>query len=209
MTIFAKIPSPIGELVWALLRGIPYGTTTSYGELARRLGALCLMLLLAPAAAVAAQTPRKSQHGTVSQRVGSTEVSVTYNRPVARGRELFGALVHWGRRWHPGADSATTIAFSKDVTIDGHALAAGRYTLWAVPEEPPKPWLLIFSRGVDVWHTAYPGDSLDALRVTVTPQTGAHMETLAYYFPLVDADSAVLRLHWGTTVVPVMIRESR
>jgi len=37
--------------------------------------------------------------------------------------------------WHPGADSATTISFSKDVTIDGHALKAGRYTLWTIPEE--------------------------------------------------------------------------
>jgi len=95
------------------------------------------------------------------------------------------------------------------VTIDGRALAAGSYTLWAIPEQPPKPWTVIFSRGTHVWHTAYPGDSLDALRLTVTPETGAHMETLAYYFPMVDADSAVLRLHWGTTVVPMMIRESR
>jgi hypothetical protein len=151
------------------------------------------------------QTP-KSQHGTVTQRIAATEVTITYNRPVARGRELFGTLVHWGRRWHPGADSATTISFSKNVTIDGHALPAGRYTIWTIPEAPPKPWTVIFNRGTDVWHTQYPGDSLDALRLTVTPETGAHMETLAYYFPMVDADSAVLRLHWGTVVVPLKIR---
>lgn len=154
------------------------------------------------------QTPR-SQHGSVTQRVGTTEIAVSYSRPVARGRELFGTLLRWGRMWHPGADSATTLSFSKDVTIDGRALAAGSYTLWAIPEQPPKPWTVIFSRGTHVWHTAYPGDSLDALRWTITPETGAHMETLAYYFPMVDADSAVLRLHWGTTVVPMMIRESR
>lgn len=151
------------------------------------------------------QTPR-SQHGSVTQRVGTTDIAISYNRPVARGRELFGTLVRWGRRWHPGADSATTISFSKDVTIDGQALKAGRYTLWAIPEEPPKPWTLIFNRGTGVWHTAYPGDSLDALRLTVAAETGAYMETLAYYFPMVDADSAVLRLHWGNVVVPMRIR---
>jgi hypothetical protein len=155
-------------------------------------------------AALLLQTPR-SQHGTVTQRIAATEVTISYNRPVARGRELFGTVVHWGRRWHPGADSATTISFSKNVTIDGHALAAGRYTLWTIPEAPPKPWTVIFNRGVDVWHTQYPGDSLDALRLTVTAETGAHMETLAYYFPIVDADSALLRLHWGTVVVPMRI----
>ena len=165
-----------------------------------------LVLLLLPSPLLA-QMPR-SQHGSVSQRVATTEVSVSYNRPVARGRELFGVLVRWGRRWHPGADSATTISFSKDVTINGHALKAGSYTLWTVPEES-KPWTVIFNRGTGVWHTNYPGDSLDALKVEIKPETGAHMESLAYYFPMVDADSAVLRLHWGTTIIPMMIRESR
>lgn len=150
------------------------------------------------------QTPR-SQHGTVTQRVGSTEIAISYNRPVARGRELFGTLVRWGHIWHPGADSATTVSFSKAVTIDGQPLAAGRYTLWTIPEQS-KPWTVIFNRRTGVWHTNYPGDSLDALRLTVTPETGAHMETLTYYFPMVDADSALLRLHWGTVVVPLTIK---
>src|SRR5881628_173413 len=151
------------------------------------------------------QVPR-SQHGSVTQRVGTTDIAVSYNRPVARGRELFGSLVAWGRRWHPGADSATTIAFSKDVAIDGHTLAAGRYTLWTIPEAPPKPWTVIFNKGVGVWHTNYPGESQDALRITVAPETGPHMETLTYYFPMVDADSAVLRLQWGTVIVPMRIK---
>ena len=161
--------------------------------------ALFLVLIL--------QAPR-SQHGSVTQRVGTTDIAISYNRPVARGRELFGTLVPWGRMWHPGADSATTIAFSKDVTIDGHALKAGRYSLWTIPEES-KPWTVIFNRGVGGWHTSYPGESQDVLRLLVTPETGMHMETLTYYFPMVDADSAVLRLQWGTVVVPMMIRESR
>lgn len=151
------------------------------------------------------QTPR-SQHGTVTQNVSGTEITVSYNRPVARGRELFGTLVRWGRIWHPGADSATTISFSTGVTIDGKPLAAGRYTLWTIPEESPKPWTVIFNRGVGGWHTAYPGESQDALRLTVTPESGPHIETLTYYFPMVDADSALLRLHWGTMVVPLSIR---
>ena len=155
--------------------------------------------------AAAIQVP-KSQHGSVTQRVGSTEITITYNRPVARGRDLFGGVVAWNRIWHPGADSSTTLSFSKNVTIDGHALAAGRYTLWTIPQEPPKPWTVIFSRGINNWHTQYPGESQDALRLTVTPETGAHMETLAYYFPMVDADSAILRLHWGTVVVPMKIK---
>jgi hypothetical protein len=161
---------------------------------------------VALAAAVLLQQVPRSQHGSVTQRVGITEISISYNRPVARGRELFGGIVRWGRVWHPGADSATTISFSRDVSIEGHDLAAGRYTLWTIPAEAPAPWTVIFSRALGVWHTPYPGESSDVLRVTVRAEQGAHMEDLAYYFPVVTPDSAQLRLHWGTTIVPVWIR---
>ena len=167
---------------------------------------LTVLLTLLVVRAAPAQRSPASQHGSVTQRVGLTDIAVSYNRPVARGRRLFGDLVRWGRIWRPGADSATTISFGHDVTIAGHDVAAGRYTLWTIPEEPPKPWTVILSRGVDVWHTQYPGETLDALRITVAPEQGAHMEVLAYYFPFVAPDSTVLRLHWGTTIVPLTIR---
>ncbi len=171
---------------------------------ARPLLATLLVVLVARAAP--AQRIPASQHGSVTQRVGRTDIAVSYNRPVARGRTLFGDLVQWGRIWHPGADSATTITFSRDVTIAGRDIPAGRYTLWTIPEEPPQPWTVILSRGVDVWHTQYPGESLDALRISVVPEQGDHMEVLAFYFPIVTSDSTVLRLHWGTTIVPITIR---
>ena len=154
------------------------------------------------------QYPR-SQHGSVTQQIHGTQVTISYNRPVARGRELFGALVPWDHRWHPGADSATTITFSHDVVIDGHALAAGRYSLWTIPEAPPRPWTVIFNKGVGGWHTNYPGESQDALRLSVTADSASYMETLTYYFPLVDADSAVLRLQWGTVFVPMKIKVTK
>lgn len=165
-----------------------------------------MSIAVALAAAVLLQQVPRSQHGSVTQRVGTTDISISYNRPVARGRELFGGIVRWGRVWHPGADSATTISFSRDVSIEGHDLAAGRYTLWTIPAESPQPWTVIFSRALNVWHTPYPGESSDVLRVTVPSEQGGHMEVLAYYFPVVTPDSAQLRLHWGTTIVPVWIR---
>ncbi len=162
-------------------------------------------LVFVPTTMVAQGIPF-SQRGAVSQRVGYTDVAITYSRPVARGRTLFGdgGVVRWGRVWNPGADSATTIALSKAVEIDGRELAAGRYTLWTIPD--PTTWTVIFSRAVDVLHTPYPGEEHDALRVEVTPEQASHMEVLAFYFPVVAPDSAVLRLHWGETVIPITIR---
>ena len=145
-----------------------------------------------------------SQRGSVSQTVAFTDITITYGRPVARGRTLFGALVPWDSVWHPGADSATRITISKDVLLDGHPLKAGEYSLWLIPREQ-KPWTLIVSRKSRVFHKPYPGTRFDVLRIEIQPEPGAHMESLAYYFPEVLRDTATLRIHWGTTVVPIHI----
>jgi hypothetical protein len=150
-----------------------------------------------------ADRPRPSQHGSVSQHVADTVITIEYNRPVARGRALFGSLVPWGAIWSPSADTAATFSVSTPVRVNGEQLAAGTYSLWAIPQ--PDTWTLIFSTAHPTFHLAYP-EGRDALRVRAASRSGEHMETLAFYFPLVDADSAVLNLHWGKTVVPLSIR---
>ncbi len=141
---------------------------------------------------------RPSQHGSVSQHIGGTIITIEYNRPVARGRELFGALVPWGRVWCPGADTCTSIELSTDVKIAGQPLAAGSYSVWAEPNR--EQWTIIFNKSTPVFHTRYPAGQ-DALRIQVAPKTGPHMETLTFYFPVVDGKQAALVLHWGTTMI--------
>jgi hypothetical protein len=147
---------------------------------------------------------RRSQAGAVSQRVANTEITVTYSRPVARGRELFGALVPYDEVWNPGADQATAIAVTRDVRIDGQPLPAGKYSLWAIPRA--EAWTVILSRAADVYHTPYPGEHLDALRLDVRPESGAHTEVLTFSFPVVDGKDTVLALQWGGTRVPLSIQ---
>jgi DUF2911 family protein len=167
----------------------------------RRPAALAALLLVPPLALVA-QAP-KSQHARVTQLVGTTEVTIVYNRPSARGRALFGkgGVVPWGKVWCPGADTATTIALSRDMVIGGQPLAAGKYSIWAVPG--PDDWTVIFSRAADVFHIPYPGEARDALRLKVKPQSGPFMESLAFYFPTAEPDRARLNLHWGETIVQI------
>jgi hypothetical protein len=165
-------------------------------------------LILALAAGAHAQGMRYpvSQRGTVGQTVAYTDISIAYGRPFARGRVLFGdsGVVKWDRIWHPGADSATRITFSRDVEIEGRAVKAGEYSIWLIPHAAA-PWAFILSRGAHVFHTQYPGESNDALRVEIAPERGAYLETLTYYFPVVVRDSAVMRIHWGETFLPVRI----
>ena len=170
----------------------------------------------APAAATASQAAdeadasvipldevQASQSGSVSQTIANTELTITYDRPVARGRALFGGIVPYGEIWNPGANDATAITLSRAVTINGHRLDAGKYSIWAIPGE--REWTVIFSRAADVFHQPYPGEEHDALRLTIAPTTGDHVETLAFYFPVVEKKDAELRLHWGETIVPFAI----
>ena len=164
-----------------------------------------IIALVAPAVPAVGQTIPFSQRATVSQSVGFTQIAIDYGRPVARGRTLFPDVVKWERIWNPGADSATRVSFSRDVTLNGRALSAGEYSIWLIPRETA-PWTLIVHRAAHVFHTPYPGDDAVALRLEIAPESGEHMETLGIYFPAVVRDSAVMRIHWGTTVLPVYIK---
>ncbi len=170
-----------------------------------RVGFLVTLLAFGSFEGATAQAIPFSQRGLVSQTVAFTEITIAYGRPVARGRALFGGLVKWDTLWHPGADSASRIAITHDIELEGHPLAAGEYTLWLIPREHA-PWTVILSRAAHVFHTPYPGPDRDALRFEVEVEQGAHMETLAYYFPVVNRDEAILRIHWGTMIVPLRIR---
>jgi hypothetical protein len=145
-----------------------------------------------------------SQRGSVTQHVAHTTVAIEYGRPVARGRALFGQLVPWDSVWHPGADSATRISFDHPVKLEGRDVKAGEYSVWLIPRAS-QPWTVILSRAAHTFHKPYPGAAHDAYRFDVTPERGAHMESLAYYFPSVVRDQAVLRIHWGETIVPIRV----
>ena len=148
-----------------------------------------------------------SQRARVDQTIAFTDISVVYGRPVARGRVLFGdsALVKYGNIWHPGADSATRITFSHDLVLEGREVKAGEYSVWLLPRATG-PWTFILNRSAHVFHQPYPGEASDYLRLEVTPERGAHMETLAFYFPVVLRDEAVMRIHWGEVIVPVKLK---
>lgn len=165
--------------------------------------ALVLPLLLTDP--VGAQEPaiRPSQAGMVAQEVAGARIDITYRRPVARGRELFGGLVPFGRVWTPSADSSAVFTVTAPIEVNGAQLPAGSYGIWAIPDAAS--WTIIFSREPLVFHLRYP-QNRDALRITARPEESEHVETLQFDFPLVDADSAVLRLRWGRTAVPMTIR---
>ena len=151
------------------------------------------------------QRIKKSQKASIMQTVAQTEIKITYYRPVARGRELFGKLVKYDKVWQPGANNATLFEIDKDLKVEGETLPAGKYSLWSIPGE--EEWTFIFSKEFDAWHTEYPKNQ-DALRIKIKSEKGSHMETLAYYFPMVEGKEAIMNFHWGEVIVPIKIEQA-
>lgn len=164
---------------------------------------LIASLFTLPASLVGAQAPRRSQRAEIMQMVGETEIRAIYIRPVARGRELFGKLVPYGRTWTPSADSAMHFTVSTDVQIEGQTLKAGSYSVWAVPDSAQ--WTIIFNKKAQAFHLGSYRESDDALRVTAKVDSLPHVETLTLSFPFVDGRKATMQVQWGPTAVSLAI----
>ena len=161
-----------------------------------------LGLVMAAAHPSAAQV-MPSERGTVSQTVDGTTIIIEYSRPVARGRTPFPDVVRYGRPWTPGANWATTLEVDKPIRLNGNEVPKGKYGIWMIPGA--EEWTVTLTRDARRFHTQPPSESDEQTRFTVKPTTGAHMETLAFYFPVVTRDGATLDMHWATTVVPMRV----
>jgi len=164
-------------------------------------------LILAASSAVAQSAlvdlPRASQHATLMQRVGLTNITINYHRPLVNGRKVWGSLVSYGEVWRAGANENTTIQFSDPVTIQGQSLAAGIYGLHMIPAE--NQWMVIFSRMSNAWGSFTYDPKEDALRVTVKPQVSDFHEALTYDFDDPKPNSATVTLRWEKLAVPFTV----
>ncbi|MGZ4731087.1 MAG: DUF2911 domain-containing protein, partial [Terriglobales bacterium] len=93
--------------------------------------------------------PRPSQHAVVTQRIGITDVTINYHRPMVNKRKVWGTLVPYGQVWRAGANENTTITFTDDVTIEGKPLAKGTYGLHMIPTKDDVT--VIFSKANTSW----------------------------------------------------------
>lgn len=174
-----------------------------------------LMLCLSFTAFGQLNTPRGSQMATVTQRVGITDISITYSRPSVRDREIWGELVPYGMNnlgfgtatespWRAGANENTTITFESDVKVEGKSLNAGTYGLHIIVQEDGTA-TFVFSNNSTSWGSFFYESSEDALRVDVTSNTIPHTELLTFDFIDIDATSATAVLKWEKKQIPFKI----
>jgi hypothetical protein len=155
---------------------------------------LALVLTSAPAAADM-ELPRPSPFAKVSQDIGLTTVTVDYSSPGVKGRKIWGGLVPYDKQWRTGANRATKITFSRDVTFAGKPVPAGTYALFTIPGK--SDWTVILNKRADQAGTGadYKADE-DLLRVQLRPKAAPFRERLAFLFSDFNDDKGSLDLEW-------------
>ncbi len=174
--------------------------------------ALCLLLglgSLVPSAraqfkngsqATELKLPTLSQRAITTQRIGLTDITINYCRPLVGGRTLFGKEIPYDKVWRAGANENTVISFTDDVSVEGHALPAGTYGLHMIPTADQ--WMIIFSKNSTSWGSFSYDQKEDALRVTTKSQPVEFEEALAYTFEDVKSDSTAVTMRWARLAVP-------
>jgi hypothetical protein len=189
------------------------------------LGVLCF----ATAAFAQIQTPRPSQKASVMQRIGVTDVTITYSRPGVKGRQIWGdplpeqkaqgeatldnqnerpkgaPIVPWGHIWRAGANEATQFVVTDDVLINGQKLPAGSYSLHTIPTKTE--WTIVFNGTANQWGSFNYDPAKDTLRVKAKPEwVQTSQEWLSYSFDPVTEDSAQVNIRWEKINVPFTVK---
>ena len=193
--------------------------------------AVLFVLGLAATASAQVIVPQPSQKATVMQRIGVTDVTITYFRPGVKGRKIWGdplpeqeasakgeatldnqntrpknaVIVPYGHVWRTGANDATTFVINDDVLINGQKLAAGSYSLHTIPTKDE--WTIVFNGTANQWGSFNYDPAKDTLRVKAKPTwVNENQEWLAFTFDPVTEDSAQVNIRWEKISVPFTIK---
>lgn len=167
----------------------------------RILSPLFLSILLLSAFAVKAQieTPRPSPNASVSQVVGFADVTIEYSRPGVKGRDIFGGLVPYDKVWRTGANAATKITFSEDVTVEGKAVPAGSYSIFTKPGA--EKWLVMLNSDATASTSKYDETKNVASFSVPSKSLSSSVERLIFTFDDVTDSSTLVTLAWAKTAI--------
>jgi Protein of unknown function (DUF2911) len=173
-----------------------------------RLSVVALLALFAVVSVAQDKKPPLSPPGTASVTFANGKtVTIDYSRPSMRGRAIFGGLVPYGQVWRTGANSATSLKTTADLTIGGAAVPAGSYTLYSIPSE--SGWKLIINKQTGQWGTEY-NEKEDLARVDMkVARNSSPTEQFTISFDKTSGTAATLKLDWADTTASVAVAEKK
>jgi hypothetical protein len=148
--------------------------------------------------------PAPSPTQTIKQDFAIGFIELTYSRPSAKGRKIFGDLVPYNKIWRTGANAATKIVFSDAVEFGGKKLDSGTYVMYTVPGIDS--WEVILNRGLKNWGIDGYKETEDVVRFKVEPMKMKNkIESFTMEFSDVKPETAYLDIKWEKTVVSIPI----
>ena len=147
---------------------------------------------------------RASERGGSFQVVNGTTITVEYSRPAVCGRlPIYGGQIPWGEVWTPGANWATTLEVDHDVSINGHPVKKGKYSVWM--EVQPAEWTVILDPRARLFHIAHPKPDSLQVRFPVMPADVQGADLLTWSFPAVSPTGTTLQMAWAGKSVALQI----
>ncbi|HEV7919653.1 MAG TPA: DUF2911 domain-containing protein [Thermoanaerobaculia bacterium] len=169
----------------------------------RKLLTLAVLAALPIITTAQLKLPRPSPKQTITQSVGLTDITISYSRPGVKGRSIWGSLVPYGQVWRTGANEATTIQFSTDVTVGGKQLPAGTYSLHTIPGRDS--WLIVLNSDTNLWGSFDFDPAKDLLRFEAKPEAAPFTEWLTFDFADPGPETAKIVLRWEKIAVPFQV----
>ena len=149
--------------------------------------------------------PALSPTSKISQGFSTSDIEITYSRPSARGRQVFGSLVPFGQVWRTGANSATKVKFGEDVIINGKSIKAGEYALYTIPNKTQ--WEIIFNKGVGNWGASGYTTADDVARFSVQSKTiNNKIETFTINISNITFNTCNIEMTWENTKVVIPVK---
>jgi Protein of unknown function (DUF2911) len=168
---------------------------------------LLVALSLTIAGSAQISTPQPSPLGTVTQKVGLTDLSITYSRPSVKGRTIFGDLVFYGEMWRWGANASTKFKTSEDISIEGHDVPAGEYALYAIPNA--EMWTIVIHKNTTHWGVPDKYDATeDLIRFDVKVNNAYPVSVETMTFDIADITNQTCNIHftWANTELNLAVK---
>jgi hypothetical protein len=166
---------------------------------------LLVILTFALLAACQEKRPSPAASASCSFSDGKT-IKTDYSSPRVKGRKIFGGLVPYGEVWRLGANEATTLVTTANLTAGGKDIPAGSYTLFAVPALDQ--WTLVISKKTGEWGIPYP-DGNDLARIDMkASSTSSPVENFTISYDQ-KRGSCVLNAAWENTKATIEFSEKK
>ena len=146
------------------------------------------------------KSKKKSPAMEAKANVGEAQITINYSSPSVKGRTIFGDLVPYDKVWRTGANEATVFETSKDIMVNGQKLAAGKYSLFTIPNKDK--WVVIFNSEWEQWGAYKYKEKEDVLRVEAKP--GSLSESVEMLS--IDIKDDKLNINWDRVGVSVDLK---